>query len=209
MTNQISGPKKRRLPLEFYPSELILLRHAKRDADDRLCGRTDVGLADGAEGALADLSAILPTVKRVVISPARRCRLTATGLWPVAELIEEPALWEQDFGDWEGLEMTELPDLGELSRPDLAELAGPGGESFLDLCARVHPVLRQYAEVSVEEGPVVIVAHAGIVRAGLSLALQDAPGGLAFSVDPLSLTRLGYHPDGAFSVRSVNWTPEK
>jgi alpha-ribazole phosphatase len=52
----------------------------------------------------------------------------------------------------------------------------------------------------------VIVAHAGTVRAGLALALGSVPAALAFEVAPLSLTRLCRH-DGAFSVACVNLAP--
>ena len=53
-------------------------------------------------------------------------------------------------------------------------------------------------------GPVAVVAHAGVVRAALALALEDVPGALAFEVDHLSMTRLRCLADGAFSVISVN-----
>ena len=152
------------------------------------------------------MSMYLPRVQRVYASPARRCLDTTRGIWPDAQVIEEPGLWEQDFGEWEGLPFDQIPDVGALSRQDLAKLAAPGGESFGDLCGRVQPALQKIAGRE-SDGFAVVVAHAGVVRAGLSLALENPGAGLAFAIDPLSLTRLKKVPDGGFSVRSVNWRP--
>lgn len=119
------------------------------------------------------------------------------------ELIEDARFWEQDFGDWDGQPYDCLPDVGALSREELADLAGPDGESFRDLCARVEPALKALAELAGRKGSVAIVAHAGIVRAGLAMALGSVPDGLVFEVDPLSVTRLRCLTEG-FSIRSVN-----
>ncbi|NNE82323.1 MAG: histidine phosphatase family protein [Silicimonas sp.] len=192
--------------MEFRPSELILIRHGESASEGRLCGRTDVDLADAAMPALANLAGLLPGVERVVVSPAKRCKQTAERLWPTAALVEDPLLWEQDFGAWDGLPYNDLPDVGDLTRAELARFAAPKGESFADLCARVHPALMKLAAETVDE-PVIVVAHAGIVRAGISLALGDLSAGLGFVVDPLSLTRLTCHPKGTFAVSCVNWRP--
>lgn len=175
-------------------AELILIRHGATDAPGRLHGRSDPGLAEvPARAGFA--------VDAVRVSPARRARETAAALWPGLEPHEDPGLWEQDFGDWDGLAYTDLPDLGELSRKALADHAPPGGESFVDMAARVAPALHDAARAG---DKVAIVAHAGTVRAGLGLALRDAASGLAFEVEHLSATRLRCLPGGGFSVISVN-----
>ena len=53
------------------------------------------------------------------------------------------------------------------------------------------------------DAPVVVVAHAGTVRAALALALGDAAPALAFEVGHLRATRLRCHALG-FAVMSVN-----
>ena len=184
-----------------------LIRHATADAAGRLCGRTDVGLAESADAELSELAALLPPVGEIIVSPAKRCRLTASALWPNARLKVEDRLLEQDFGEWDGLEYTRLPDLGDLTRDDLASLRAPEGESFLDLLARARPELEAAAEQASRGGPVFVVAHAGIVRAGLSMVLGEASAGLAFEIAPLSLTWIRCLEGGSFSIGAVGWRP--
>jgi alpha-ribazole phosphatase len=184
-------------------TELILIRHAPALTGGRLCGRTDVP-ADCSDAArIAALRAAVDDPGRIVTSPALRCRQTAAALWPAAILDADPALWEQDFGLWDGKEMSEVPDLGPLSPADLARHRPPDGESFDDLCARVAPALTRLAG----GGRVTVVAHAGTVRAALALALGAVPPALAFEVAPLSLTRLRALSGGGWSIGTVNWGP--
>ncbi len=184
-------------------TELILVRHAPALAGGRLCGRTDVP-ADCADTArIAALRAAIGAPGRLVTSPALRCRQTAEALWPGLSAGTDPALWEQDFGAWEGQEAATLPDLGPLSADGLARHRPPGGESFADLCARAMPALARLAD----GGRVTVVAHAGTVRAALALALGAVPPALAFEVAPLSLTRLRGVPDAGWSIGTVNWGP--
>jgi alpha-ribazole phosphatase len=181
-------------------SQIVLVRHAPAETGGRLCGRRDVParLDDGA--AVARLSAALAGMRHVVTSPALRCRQTAEALFPGRAAAEDARLWEQDFGAEDGMAYANLPDLGPLPRAALAKRRPPGGESFADMAARVIPALRDLATL---EGPIVVVAHAGTVRAGLALALGAVPAALAFEVTPLSVTRLRCHGD-AFSVACVN-----
>lgn len=166
-------------------TELILIRHAPALAGGRLCGRTDVGADVSDAASIADLAGAVTAVDRVITSPALRCRQTAGALWPGREFATDPALWEQDFGDWDGMALARLPDLGPLTRAALARHRPPKGESFADLCARVRPAL-----AALPSGPTAIVAHAGTIRAALSLALTDPADALGFEIAPLSMTRL-------------------
>lgn len=185
-------------------TELILIRHAPALTGGRLCGRTDVAADCGDVRRIAALRAAVGTPDRIVTSPALRCRQTAAALWPACTgASSDAALWEQDFGAWEGVSHDALPDLGPLGPVDLADHRPPDGESFADLCARVAPALIRAAT----GGRVAIVAHAGTVRAGLALALGSVPQALAFEVAPLSLTRIRALPDGGWSIGTVNWMP--
>ncbi|SPH23770.1 hypothetical protein DEA8626_02839 [Defluviimonas aquaemixtae] len=183
-------------------TELMLIRHAPALHGGRLCGRTDVAADCSDMAAIAALRARLGEPARIVVSPARRCRETAAALWPdVQAVAEEPDLWEQDFGAWEGRPFAGLPDLGLLSSEDLAQHRPPEGESFADLCARAMPVLTRLAE---SNGPAAVVVHGGTVRAGLAIALGAVAPALAFDVAPLSVTRILALPSGAWSIASVN-----
>lgn len=177
-------------------TELILIRHAPALTGGRLCGRTDVGAKVPED--IAPVARAIGMVDRVISSPALRCRQTAGALWPGRGFATDPALWEQDFGDWDGMALARLPDLGPMTRADLARHRPPNGESFLDLCARARPAL-----AALPPGRTAIVAHAGTIRAALALALTDPADALGFEIAPLSLTRLTRH--GAdWSIGAVN-----
>ncbi len=172
-----------------------------------MIGRTDVGLVPEADAELSALVPFLPAVRAILVSPARRCVASAKALWPDEEIVADKRFWEQDFGEWAGRAYDDLPDVGALDRSALATLNDHGGESYVDLCHRSFPALAEAADqVRSGGGPIAVVAHAGIVRAGLSLALDDIPRGLAFEISSGSVTRLGCLPDG-FSVRTASWRP--
>ena len=133
----------------------------------------------GAEGPVALVT--LPC-------PALRCRQTAGALWPGLTPALDAALWEQDFGDWDGRPLVDVPDLGPMTRADLALHRPPGGESFADVVARVIPPLS-----ALGPGLTVVVAHAGTIRAGLSMALRDPADALGVEIAPLSATRIVRH----------------
>lgn len=180
---------------------LTLIRHAPSVPPGRLYGRTDAACRLPPRGELRAVAALAGSPGALLVSPARRCRETAAALFPGVAATVEPALWEQDFGAWDGAALADLPDLGPLERAALAAHAPPGGESFAAMAARARPALRAAAE---GEGTVV-VAHAGTVRAALGLALGDPALGLAFAVAPLSVTRLLPGPDpGGWGIDFVN-----
>lgn len=179
-------------------TELILIRHAPSLAGGRLCGRTDVGAEVSDTAGLAALAEAIGEVDRVILSPAMRCRQTAGALWPGRDFVTDAALWEQDFGDWDGMALARLPDLGPMTRADLARHRPPKGESFADLCVRARPAL-----LALPPGRTAIVAHAGTIRAALSLALAGPADALGFEIAPLSLTQLTRHGSD-WSIGAVN-----
>ena len=143
----------------------------------------------------------------MIISPARRCVETASTLWGPGTRVQDARLWEQDFGAWENQLYSDLPDIGALDRTALARHTPPDGESFLDMCRRTIPALQDAADSAHNAQPVAVVAHAGIIRAALGIALGDQTLGLGFEIAPLSVTRLRCLGDGQFSIISTNWHP--
>ena len=185
------------------PTRLSLIRHATALTGGRMAGRRDVAADCSDTVAISALRAGVGPFDHLLVSPAIRCVQTAAALWPeMTPSHQDPALWEQDFGAWEVMPYERIPDLGPLTSADLATLRPPHGESFADICARIQPALVNAAELG---GHVVIVAHAGTVRAALAHATGSIPAALAFQVAPLSLTVLGCaNPNGAWSVAMVN-----
>ncbi|WP_039019516.1 histidine phosphatase family protein [Halocynthiibacter namhaensis] len=179
-------------------SVLTLVRHAPVVGDGCMYGRRDLAANCTDVAAFAQVTAMLPTPARLIASPAIRCIQTAKMLWPNQMPTPASALWEQNFGDWEGLPYAQLPDLGDVSATDLAAYRGHGGESFDDVVARVSAGLRDIAR----EGSATCVVHAGTIRAAIAMAV-GAPGALAFSVDNLSATQITILPDGV-AINYVN-----
>ena len=188
-------------------TKIILLRHAPSVAAGRLCGRTDVAADCSDDAAFAALRARLPRPDHIVSSPARRCVETAAAIWPDGPPVAtEPRLWEQDFGDWDGLAIEDVPDLGNLSGQALADHRPPNGESFADVCLRTREALADLLEA--HAGQVFcLCTHAGPIRAALAVALDLAPGAaLRFEIANLSTTVLRHFGQDAWSVDQVNAT---
>lgn len=184
-------------------ADLILIRHAPTAVRGRLFGRTDIAAHIDATRIDA-LGARLGHMARVVSSPAQRCQQTAKALFGCYE--QDERLWEQDFGAHDGLLFEELPDIGVLDSTALAHHASPNGESFAELCERAFPALLEYGRDAHEHGSVALVVHAGVIRSALAMVSGHVPGGLAFEIENLSVTRLRCGPNGPVSISEVNRT---
>lgn len=175
---------------------LQILRHAHPLTNGRLAGRLDVDADCHDSAAFTYIRNRIGKAGQVISSPAKRCLQTAEALG-FSHPETYPDLWEQDYGDWEGKLYTDLPDLGALPAAELAPYRPAGGESFDDMAARVIPVLQAL------ESDTLIAAHAGTVRAALSMVV--GANALSFSVAPLSLTIL--RKSGAdWAIETVNLT---
>jgi broad specificity phosphatase PhoE len=69
----------------------------------------------------------------------------------------------------------------------------PGGESFRDLYNRVTAAIDRFT-VEYAGRNIIAVAHGGVIKAALGLALGGLPGkGLDFDIDNCSVTRLDHY----------------
>lgn len=180
-------------------SEWLLVRHAPVSDGSRLCGRTDVACTLPAPDVLERLAIAAGNASGIVASPARRCVETARAIFPGAQFTTDKRLWEQDFGAWDGLPHSAIPDIGVMTAAELVRHCPPGGESFAQACERIAAGLK-----SLPSGRTVVVAHAGTVRAALALALGSPEAAIAFEVAPLSTTLVRALPGGAWSIGHVN-----
>lgn len=186
---------------------MILIRHAPTVESSRLCGRTDIAARIDPARAAALRTGLPPAPDLLVTSPALRCCQTARAIWPDLDARQDARLWEQDFGIHDGLPHDEFPDLGPMDSRALANWTPPKGESFADLCARVTPALTEHGQTAFQQGsPVVLVVHAGVIRAAMSMATGETHAGLAFEIAHLSVTRLRCGANGPFSVIEANRT---
>ncbi|MDP9444009.1 MAG: MSMEG_4193 family putative phosphomutase, partial [Actinomycetota bacterium] len=168
----------------------VLLRHGRTtaNADGLLAGRS-LGTALDDEGtrqavAAAQRIAVLP-VHRVVSSPLRRCRQTATEVVRGQQAARQVSLrvrtdqrlTECDYGEWTGQKLKALART-PLWRAVQAHPSGvrfPGGESMVGMQARAVAAVRAIdADVEAEVGPDGIwvgVSHGDVIKAVLAEAL--------------------------------------
>jgi alpha-ribazole phosphatase len=182
-------------------SQLWLIRHAPVGEPGDTIPDIDAPADVGDAGTLLRLRAQLPDDHVAISSPARRARETAAALGLVVSL--DPAFGEQDFGHWTGRTHEEIRRNSEAAYDEFwrapANNRPPGGESFIEQIARVRAGIE-----ALPAGKLVIVTHAGTIRAALAVALELPPdSALCFVIDPLSLTRLD-RLDNAWRVVAVN-----
>lgn len=153
---------------------LILVRHGRsdRNREGRLSGRDDVDLDDVGRTQARQAGAALAglAVSRVVTSPLRRARGTAELLGLDASIEVDDAWIELDYGEWEGLALSDVDtEAWARWRTDL-DFAPPGGESIRSVGERVRlacEALRDDAAAS----PVVVVSHVSPIKAAMAWAL--------------------------------------
>ncbi|MGD1955361.1 MAG: histidine phosphatase family protein [Sphingomonadales bacterium] len=124
--------------------------------------------------------------------------IAAAGNAP-ANRMEDSRLAEQHFGDWFG-KADEADFKAERKKRSHnfwmvdAATRPPGGESFLDLYARVCAAIDSYS-AQFQGQTLVAVSHGGVIRAALAYALGlEADKALSIMVEHLSTTRVDYYP---------------
>lgn len=156
-------------------TELILVRHTRVDIAGMCYGRMDVPLADSFRVEAGQVKAQLADAGEAVYytSPARRCLALAQHLAPNAKM--DARVGEMDFGAWEGMAWDAIGEPAITAwANDFVNLQPPQGESYLQLVQRVDAFLEDMAE----HARVVVVTHAGVIRAAHALlngiALADS-----------------------------------
>ena len=172
------------------------IRHAPSEGDQGIIhGQDDVAANLDDKRSLRGVRGKLPSGSRLFSSNIRRTIETAkavTGREP--KQINEFA--EQSFGEWNGGKWQDLPR-EEMNAfwTNYAEQKAPSGESFRELTERVNPKILEMS-ADYRDQDLVVVAHAGTIRAALTLAL-DTPlnSALNVAISNLSLTRIDAFPD--------------
>ncbi len=193
---------------------ILIARHPETEAnvERRFVGRGDTPYTLlGRRQAAALGRAIVAFAPRTVFSSPRRRALEVArdaAASSGAALAVADGLAEMDFGHAEGLTYAEASDLGismDLLGGPSEEAESHGGETWEVFRSRVRGVLPSL----LEGGPrVAVVAHAGVVRSLLTLAL-DLPADAAwrFAVAPASVSILTVGDDFAV-LEAFGLTPE-
>ncbi|MEQ8440618.1 MAG: histidine phosphatase family protein [Alphaproteobacteria bacterium] len=175
------------------------VRHALVTANEgRIYGRSDLPCETDDTEMFEGLAEILPSDAVLVTSDLMRTHQTADAIkaagLEMAPRIEIPDLAEQSFGDWQGQHFADIQKEMPVKLHDFwmcpAHYRPPGGESFVDLIARVAPQIERISE----EYPgrhIIAVTHGGTIRAALAIALGlDPERALSFTIENLSVTRI-------------------
>ncbi len=191
----------RHAPLCLPPGTIA----GRMDADVDL---SNTEMIEGARAWLPDGAVWLTT-------PLARSTRSAAALKPGQPTLGVPDLTEQDFGSWHGRTHAEIWDseraVAEHFWQDPAGHAPPGGESFAALCQRVAAAVVR--ETGSHRGrDIVMIGHAGPIRAALALALGLSPAGiLSVSVDYWHLFRMDHlalgDGDGQWRLIGANIPP--
>ena len=160
---------------------MIFLRHPTPAVAAGTCyGRSDLDIADIGIQQIETALKITPPFKKLVASPAKRCRQLAERLAARhgLEPIFDERLWEMDMGDWEGLMWKDIDrSLSEAWLKDPFNIPTPNGENFRQVQERVLDA------ISTHDGETAIVCHAGPIRA-TQMAWQNQSFSQVFAQTP-------------------------
>lgn len=148
--------------------KLTLLRHGHTPLIGRFCGKSDPDLTPEGilevrarcEGRAWDF---------VASSPARRCQSFAREI--SVDVFIDDGFWEMDFGAWDGRSTEEIwkeeADALKAFWRDPDAAPPPGGESWGAFASRVAAACERLHEEARDAGDVLLVTHAGVMRAVL------------------------------------------
>lgn len=153
---------------------IILMRHGSTPGNlhKRYIGKTDESLTDKGR-AEAVAAGVHPEVKKVYVSPAKRCRETAALCFPEAEQVVYEGLREMDFGDFENQSAAELSrnTAYQVWVDGYCEGICPNGENKDSLLHRAESAFIDLIKEAESQGEkqVFIVAHNGPMMAIMHL----------------------------------------
>jgi broad specificity phosphatase PhoE len=190
---------------------LILARHAQTgaNADGLLQGRDDLELTETGRSQAAALAASLAARPAgppalVVSSPLRRAVQTAEAFGLPVTVDER---WvELDYGDIDRTPIRDVP--ASVWRQWKADpgWAPPGGESLLDVGARVRAACDELAALAADRD-VVVVTHVSPVKAAVAWALGVGDDVVwRLFLDVAAVTRIRIAADGSPTLVAYNDT---
>ncbi len=187
---------------------ISFVRHGETalNRDGRLQGRVDSELSVRGLEQVARLVTRLSSweIVGVYSSPLARARQTATAIAAVAgcEVEIDERLIELDYGEWDGLPLSEIPTTGGKSFFTDPNFAPPGGESLAAVTARVAAFC---VDRFAGDGHVVAVSHVSPIKAAVAWALGvDERATLRMRLGLASITDIGAAPSGGGHLASFN-----
>ena len=175
---------------------LIVVRHGRTEANASglLLGRADPPLdATGRTQASAVAAALAPFPRgtRIISSPLRRARETASLIARDGPVEIDDRWIELDYGEYESTPIVDVPEETWARWRSDPTFAPDGGESIRSLGARVASSCTELLS-ELEDRDVIVVTHVSPVKAAVAWALGvgDEIAWRSF-VTPGSITRIG------------------
>jgi probable phosphomutase (TIGR03848 family) len=197
------------------PTLVLFVRHGQTPTTGKvLPGRapglhlSDVGQKQAQ--AVADALAHVPKIAAVYSSPLERARETAAPIAAARNLkvVPDRGLLEVDIGEWTGEELKTVRKAPEwkVVQGHPSGFRFPGGESFLDLQARIVGTIQRL--VAAHRGETIVtVSHADTIKAAVGHAMGSHLDMFQrISISPCSITPVLYGGTGPM-VLAVNWVP--
>lgn len=184
--------------------EIVLVRHGRTalNASGRLQGRVDEPLdavgRDQAERVATRLSPLLVENDLVISSPLVRARTTAEALGRSIDVDER---WiEMSYGVYDGVRQSDVAaDVWSTWRRD-PHFAPDGGESLIEVTARVHRACDELREQALDRR-IVVVSHVSPIKAAIAWALgTDPSSSWRMHLDTAAITRISVSPRGVALV---------
>ncbi|HWV32676.1 MAG TPA: alpha-ribazole phosphatase [Dyadobacter sp.] len=153
--------------------EVYLIRHTTPVFEPGLIyGRKELLLHADFESELSAVRSQLDTDFEITYSsPASRCTELARALSPT--FSTDFRLQELDFGEWEGKTWDTIDQRAlQAWMDDYVNVCTPGGESMMQMYARVSEFWAELGQFQYEK--VAIVTHAGVIRLILSIVDEIA-----------------------------------
>ena len=148
--------------------EIYLVRHTAPDVAKGICyGQADIDVTETFLTEAAIIKKHLPeNVGAVYSSPLKRCKKLAEHLFTGHTIQLHNDLKEINCGQWELKAWDDIPKaIIDPWMKDFVTVRIPDGESYEDLYLRVK---NAFLHIHQEAGPIVIVAHGGVLRSILS-----------------------------------------
>lgn len=181
------------------------VRHGPTHAK-ALIGWTDLPADLSDSAAVQGLHAHLPNAP-VISSDLLRAVQTADAIAAGRpRLPHDPRLREINFGAWEGLHHSAVPDQALIRAywDTPGDIAPPGGESWNALCGRVNAAVDVLAQQ--HHGDLIVVAHFAVILTQVQRARAiSAYATFGQPIDNLSVTEITF--DGRWQAGRVNHRP--
>ncbi|MDR1579066.1 MAG: histidine phosphatase family protein [Synergistaceae bacterium] len=207
--------------------QIYMLRHGKPQFPDErsyVYGWTDYPLSPLGREQAKHIGAALSSIRfdRIISSDLSRAAETAdivaaSQAPPIREVERDPELREINMGEWDGKTVSEIRenyvDIFRERGLDLANVAAPGGETFVRLRERGMKAFERITRSSEASSKILIVAHGAymwsIISGIFGIELGDI---FRFGLDHCAVHLVEYRPMptqwGNYRLIRYNWLPD-